>query len=121
MYELRKCALEHGLNIVDIVGYPREDIAALVRIEVAQRKMVDLLLHILTQGEDHPHYQAVEQPTLPPHEERGAGVERDHDCDEASELREVDTLAGNHVCAGEHIRVRVAAVRSSLLDDGLDR
>jgi hypothetical protein len=108
--QLRERLLQRLLDVVDVVGDPRHQVAALAGVEVAQRQPVELLLDVLAEVEDDPHYQAVEDETLGPGQHRRDGVHGQDDEDQPAEHGEVDALTGHDGGSLQHVGELVVAV-----------
>ena len=93
--QLREGLLQRRLDVVDVVGHARHQVTALARVEVAERQPVELRLDIGAQSVDHAHHERVQDVPLPPLEQRGRDVHREHDREQAAELDEVDAVARN--------------------------
>ena len=77
-------------DVVDVVGHPAEQLAALHRVEVAQRQPVDLRLDPLAQPEHRALHDAVEDVRLHPAERRGQHVQRQRPQQHGGQRGEVD-------------------------------
>ena len=71
--QLGQALLERLADVVDVVRDPAEDVAAGVRVEVAERQPAQLAIDLFAQAEDAPLGDAGHDVALDPAEERAAG------------------------------------------------
>ena len=102
--DLREALLQRVGDVVDVVGHAREDVAARVVVEVAQRQPRELLVDLVAQVVDDALRDADREVLLQPAEERAQQVDgreqHEQDCPMACE---VHAHARRQVHAREHV------------------
>ena len=94
--------LERLGHVVDVVGHPAEQLAALA-VEVAERQPVELVLDVRTHPVDRPLDNIVEHVPLEEPEHGGAGVQGEHHQQDLAESVEVDSLTGRDIDPAQQV------------------
>lgn len=95
--------LEALRHVVDVVGDATQQLPAGLTVEVAERQAIDLPLDRCTQVQDGCLNDVVEQVSLEELQQRRDQVDSHHEQQDLSNGREVDTLTGNQVDAGQQV------------------
>ena len=95
--------LEHGGDVIDVVGDARNQVAALDVVKVGQRQAVDLFLDALAQTEHGAHHDDVHGVALGPAEHRRTQVQHHHQQQDLPQRGEVNTGTRHHVHLFHHV------------------
>ena len=101
--ELGQALLERLPDVVDVVGHPAQQVAAGVRVEIAQRQAGELLVDIAAQAVHRPLGDTGHDPGLSPREDRAEDVHAREQPEDPREGSEVNALTGRHGHAREHV------------------
>ena len=109
-------------DVVDVVGDPRQQLAARLPVEVAQRQPVELVLDVVAHPAHGALHDAVEQVALQPRQQRRGDVDAEHEqqhvrrrAPKSTPCPGTTSIRGEHVGEAVRRRRRAAPATASAL------